>query len=247
MVSYAANLPDVVMCYEKQEYCNPSFEASELSDAMLDCYCPNNRKGFYTKKVTRSVEYSRYCGDDSVEDAEIQLASANRMFHMCENWCLFSATAPMSKSWYWNPWNTCFREQWAGAGEIHSTYCFKVIRDPYTVEMQYINYRAQMMCNVDELAAPPTESPITNPPAGAAWYVGAEYQSCTDVCAAESKECAENWTNAMRGADDGSYVSNFAEAGFTCDEVVEGAYGWALPGVKINNGTCLSRNDDMVS
>merc|ERR1719193_1011635 len=67
--------PDVdgtALCFEKQNYCNPYFEADDLNDTMLDCYCPNNRKGFYTKKVKRTVAKTRFCGNDTEVDTRVK-------------------------------------------------------------------------------------------------------------------------------------------------------------------------------
>merc|ERR1719499_2093743 len=136
-------------CYHKDEYCNPSFEAHELSDAMLNCYCPNNRKGFYTKKVHRTVAATRFCGaDDGSINARIREAQANRMFHLCENWCLFNTQHPRQESWYHDPWQQCWREQYAGVG-THRSYCFRVIRDPMTIEQVFIDARSANMCGVN--------------------------------------------------------------------------------------------------
>jgi len=134
------------LCFQKEDYCNPYFEAEDLTDDMLDCYCPNNRKGFYTKKVKRSVENSRFCGNDTEVDIRIQKAQANRMFHLCENWCLFLTEDPAAESWYYDPWKACFREQYA-SGDDHRAYCNRVIRDPNTIEIQFIYNRVRLSCN----------------------------------------------------------------------------------------------------
>jgi len=130
-------------CYEKQDYCNPSFEAKDLNDAMLQCYCPNNRKGFYTKKVKRTVRNTRFCGNDTEVESRIQRAQANRMFHLCENWCLFDAVNPKGESWYYDPWKRCFREQYT-YGKGHNGFCHRVISSPNAIEMQFINRRLEL-------------------------------------------------------------------------------------------------------
>jgi len=133
------------LCFEKGDFCNPYFEADDLNEDMLDCYCPNNRKGFYTKKVKRTVNNTRFCGDDNDVERRLQKAQANRMFHLCENWCLFETENPEGESWYYDPWQTCWREQYTGY-DMHMSYCSRVIRDPNTIEMQYINYRKNNFC-----------------------------------------------------------------------------------------------------
>jgi len=133
------------LCFEKKDDCFPHFEANDLNEVMLNCYCPNNRKGFYTKRVKRTVNNSRFCGSDSEVDIRIQKAQANRMFHLCENWCLFNTDDPAAESWYWDPWQSCWREQYVGVG-IHMSYCNRVIRSPDTIEFQFINHRSSLFC-----------------------------------------------------------------------------------------------------
>jgi len=128
------------LCFQKEDYRNPSFEAEDLSEEMLNCYCPNNRKGFYTKKVKRTVENTRFCGTDTEVDTRIQKAQANRMFHLCENWCLFNVEDPEAESWYYNPWKACWRKQYSGS------YCNRVIRTPDTIEMQFVRNRLNLTC-----------------------------------------------------------------------------------------------------
>jgi len=130
------------LCWEKASYCNPYFESEDLNDVMLNCYCPNNRKGYYTKKVQRTVENTRFCGNDSSVDDRIRKAQANRMFHLCENWCLFETLNPAQESWYWDPWKKCWRETYSGVGP-HSSYCDRVIRNPDTIEMRFIYSRSE--------------------------------------------------------------------------------------------------------
>merc|ERR1719233_2714384 len=135
------------MCFVKQGACNPHFEAGDLNEVMLNCYCPNNRKGFYTKKVKRTVENSRFCGNDTEVDIRIQKAQANRMFHLCENWCLFLTEDPEAESWYYDPWKACYREQFATGSGAHRSYCNRVIIDPETIEIQFIHNRVRLSCN----------------------------------------------------------------------------------------------------
>jgi len=129
------------LCYEKKDDCYPYFEADDLDATMLNCYCPNNRKGFYTKKVKRTVENTRFCGDDTDIEMSIKKAQANRMFHLCENWCLFDTENPTQEYWFWDPWKTCWREQ-----EDTSTYCTQAIEDPLTIEMQFLINRREHFC-----------------------------------------------------------------------------------------------------
>jgi len=132
------------MCFAKADYCHTQFEADDLNDVMLNCYCPNNRKGFYTKRVKRTVENTRFCGNDNDVNLRIQKAQANRMFHLCENWCLFETEDPEAESWYWDPWKTCWREQYGEDG--HNGYCSRVIKNPDTIEMQFINHTRNLFC-----------------------------------------------------------------------------------------------------
>jgi len=133
------------MCFVKED-CFPYFEAEELNDVMLNkCYCPNNRKGFYTKRVKRTVDNTRFCGEDEDVNLRIRKAQANRMFHLCENWCLFETENPESESWYWDPWKTCWREQYANVSG-HMSYCSRVIINPDTIEMQFVKNRSDKFC-----------------------------------------------------------------------------------------------------
>jgi len=130
------------LCFEKKDACYPYFQADDLREVMLNCYCPNNRKGFYTKKVKRTVENTRFCGDDPDTDEMIRKAQANRMFHLCENWCLFHTEHPTEEYWFWDPWKTCFREQGV------NSYCNQTIESPITIEMQFITNRRDHFCQL---------------------------------------------------------------------------------------------------
>jgi len=130
-------------CMEKKDACYPYFEAEQLDPTMLNCYCPNNRKGFYTKKVKRTVENTRFCGNDTDIEMRIKKAQANRMFHLCENWCLFDTENPTMDYWLWDPWKTCWREQ-----DELSTYCNHVIESPITIEMQFMINRRDHFCEL---------------------------------------------------------------------------------------------------
>jgi len=144
-VSAYTNLDSTVtngnaVCFEKKDQCNPYFEADDLNEVMLNCYCPNNRKGFYTKQVQRTVSSTRFCGSDTDVDERIKKAQANRMFHLCENWCLFQTEIPEEEYWLWDPWRTCWREQSA------NSYCAHVIEDPDTIEMYFVTTRSEHFC-----------------------------------------------------------------------------------------------------
>jgi hypothetical protein len=133
------------LCFAKggDDYCNPYFEAKDLNNVMLDCYCPNDRKGSYTKRVKRTVDTTRYCYNDPSVDERIKKAQANRMFHLCENWCLFETSDPEQESWFWDPWKQCYRETYSVGND---GYCERVIRKPNSIEFKFIQFRTQNFC-----------------------------------------------------------------------------------------------------
>jgi len=228
------------LCWAKKDYCNPYFEAEDLSDVMLNCYCPDNRKGFYTKKVKRTVNNTRFCDDDATVDERIKKAQANRMFHLCENWCLFETINPQSENWYWDPWKVCWRETYSGAG-MHRSYCDRVIRNPDSIELNFINYRSEnfLSCGASEY---PTSAPISD---AASWHLAAYAESCDDACSNLGKVCAEEITAQAFGSES-EMINAFAEAGHTCDSdtvQMENAKfeGYALPGLKRSNSACVNR------
>jgi len=235
------------LCFEKADYCNPYFEADDLSDVMLNCYCPNNRKGFYTKNVVRTVAATRFCGSDPDGSItkRIREAQANRMFHLCENWCLFNTQAPRTESWYHDPWQQCWREQYAGIG-THRSYCYRVIRDPYTIEQLFIDTRASNMCqqagaNFGGNLNTPSPTNVQQPPQ---WtYVLADQEdSCDDACTKGGYQYASRNTDFF--TDESAFLgfgNPFTTLGLTCDAYVVGEVGWALPGVG-PDGQCLLRN-----
>merc|ERR1719510_1368371 len=209
------------LCWQKEDYCNPFFEAEDLEQTMIDCYCPNNRKGFYTKKVKRTVANTRFCGSDADTDKRIQQAQANRMFHLCENWCLFNTFKPEQESWYWNPWLRCWREQYAGTG-MHRSYCNRVIRNPDTIEQYFINERTKLFC--DTTGTNNGNEPFTQIPTGApsefvtTWYLAQEEESCEDACKSRSKMCDEVITSSLgETASNDEIDTAFSEAGITCE------------------------------
>merc|ERR1711920_589972 len=218
-----------VLCWAKGNYCNPYFEADDLNDVMLKCYCPNNRKGFYTKKVKRTVNNTRYCGNDSLVEERLKKAQANRMFHLCENWCLFDTLNPERENWYWDPWKTCWRETYSGVG-MHNSYCDRVIRNPNSIEMKFLSHRSEIFCGA---TAPPTHAPV---PEGYNWTLAGDHESCDDACSAIGAQCAEEATATVFETE-AELLSAFEEAGHVCDpdriRMNDTNWeGWALPGVR---------------
>lgn len=227
------------LCWAKNQYCNPYFEAEDLNDDMLNCYCPNNRKGLYTKKVKRIVNNTRYCYDDSSVEQRIKKAQANRMFHLCENWCLFETLNPQRANWYWDPWKTCWRETYSGTG-VHRGYCDRVIRNPDSIELKFVTARSDNFLSCDA-SAHPTSAPISDT---STWVLAALGDSCDDACNGEGKVCAEEHTAQIFGSE-AELINAFAEAGHTCEssqirmESVK-FEGWALPGLR-NSNLCANR------
>jgi len=220
----------VALCFHKIDTCNPYFNTSRLSDTMLSCYCPNNRKGSYTKKVKRTVSNTRYCGSDSEMDERIKLAHANRMFHLCENWCLFNTLNPEQESWYWDPWNTCWYETYSGPG-AHRGYCDRVIRNPDSIELQFVNRRAQNFIDCGKTTTQPTLSPVED--VNVTYHLSAQAESCDDACAAQGKTCAADQT-AQVFSSEAELTKVFSDAGFTCQFIEMNRtdwQGWALPGL----------------
>jgi len=219
------------LCFEKlPETCNPYFK--ELNATILDCYCPNDRKGFYTKKVKRTVENTRYCGNDESMDERIKLAQANRMFHLCENWCLFNILNPEQESWYWDPWNTCWYETYSGIG-AHRAYCDRVIRNPNSIELQFVNRRAENFISCSNTKIPPTESPVED--VNVTYYLSDPAGSCDEACSGNGMTCAADQTARVFSSET-DLMAAFKEAGFTCqsDNIIMNRTnweGWALPGL----------------
>jgi len=220
------------LCFEKlPETCHPYFEASELNETMLECYCPNNRKGSYTKKVKRTVENTRYCGDDSSVDERIKLAQANRMFHLCENWCLFNTLNPEQESWYWDPWKTCWYETYSGRG-AHRGYCDRVIRNPDSIELQFVNRRADNFLSCDKTMTP-TEAPVED--ANVTYFLSEEVGSCDEACSSNGMTCAADQTARVFSSEQ-DLKAVFEAAGFPCtsENIIMNRTnweGWALPGL----------------
>ena len=240
------------LCWEKANYCNPYFESEDLNDVMLNCYCPNNRKGFYTKKVQRTVDNTRFCDEDSSVEERIRKAQANRMFHLCENWCLFETLNPEQESWYWDPWKTCWRETYSGVGN-HRAYCDRVIRNPDSIELKFVNYRSEnfLSCNGTRT---PTVAPVED--VNTTWILSEKGESCDEACVRHGNECAADQTAHIFGSES-ELINAFSEAGFSCesDYVImneTGFEGWALPGLRgslacANRQPTLSHLEDLDS
>jgi len=219
------------LCFEKRDYCNPHFTSEDLNETMLACYCPNNRKGSYTKKVKRTVNNTRFCGDDVSMDERIRYAQANRMFHLCENWCLFNALNPELESWYWDPWKSCWRETYSADG-VHRGYCDRVIRNPDSIELKFVNERSSNFLSCDA-TRPPTVAPVDD--VNTTYFLGEELESCDDTCARNNLTCAADQT--ARRLTEADLIDAFAEAGHNCDvdrvTMNNTRYeGWALPGLR---------------
>jgi len=223
------------LCWKKHDYCNPNFEAEDLTDEMLNCYCPNNRKGFYTKKVKRTVNNTRFCDNDSSVDERIMKAQANRMFHLCENWCLFETSNPEQENWYWDPWKQCFRETYSARG-THRGYCDRVIRNPDSIELKFVNYRMEHFCTATK---PPTSSPVGDN--YTTWILADTLENCDDACSRSGGECAaEQTTRRFSSAE--KLRDAFSEGGVECNDVIMNNTfysGWALPGMR--NSNCFNR------
>jgi len=232
------------ICFAKQKACHKYFGQNELNDVMLKCYCPDNRKGFYTKKVFRTEAATEFCGqdDDNTITLRIREAQANRMFHLCENWCLFNTQKPREESWYHDPWEQCWREQYAGVG-THRSYCNRVIRDPMTIEQYYIDERSANLCDNSAMDSAKNTDPPTPAPNAAAvtWFLASAEDSCDDECANYGMSCDGNAIHLI--TDVTSATAVFSELGLSCDPVdfEEGTEDWAFPGVG-PDGTCIYRN-----
>jgi len=226
------------LCWAKDNYCNPYFEADDLNDDMLNCYCPNNRKGFYTKKVQRTVNNTRYCGSDEKADERIRKAQANRMFHLCENWCLFETENPQGESFYWDPWKKCWRETYSGTG-AHRSYCDRVIRNPHSIEMKFLNYRSDNFYSCD-VSRSPSSAPIVDP---YVWVLSEMEGSCDDACLSQNYTCAEEATAQTMTLSE--LIAAFSDAGVTCQyqytTLTNARYdGFALPGYQ-SSKYCVGR------
>jgi len=242
------------ICVEKQDYCNPFMQESDLDEFNVQCYCPNNRKGFYTKKVKRAVENYVACDGDAERTSRIRLAAANRMFHLCENWCLFNVYTPELESWYWNPWQKCFRIQYAGTG-MHRSYCNRVITNPTdpgdekVIEQYFINWRRDNFCQTGEhpqghdQTYPPTGQP-TDFAGATEWYLAEEEESCDTACANQGYICSDAETAKLgESASDNDVQAAFEEAGHLCTKYGVAPKHYAAPSLKTGSEECLRRHD----
>jgi len=228
-------------CFEKQFSCNPHFTSEDLNETMLACYCPNNRKGSYTKKVKRTVNNTRFCGDDYTMDERIKYAQANRMFHLCENWCLFNTLNPELESWYWDPWKSCWRETYSANG-VHRGYCDRVIRNPDSIELKFVNERSNNIITCGYATSAPTLAPVHL--FNTSNVLGYEFESCDDACSRNNLTCAADQT-ARRFANETELIKAFSMAGHSCDVARvtmndTRLQGWALPGLR-GGSICTNR------
>jgi len=228
-------------CFEKQFSCNPHFTSEDLNETMLACYCPNNRKGSYTKKVKRTVNNTRFCGDDYTMDERIKYAQANRMFHLCENWCLFNTLNPELESWYWDPWKSCWRETYSANG-VHRGYCDRVIRNPDSIELKFVNERSNNIITCGYATSAPTLAPVHL--FNTSNVLGYELESCDDACSRNNLTCAADQT-ARRFANETELIKAFSMAGHSCDVARvtmndTRLQGWALPGLR-GGSICTNR------
>merc|ERR1719357_804980 len=235
-----ADMDGNTACFAKQDYCNPHFTSEELSETMLTCYCPNNRKGSYTKKVKRTINNTRSCGGDDRMDERIRYAQANRMFHLCENWGLFNTLNPALESWYWDPWKSCWRESYAARGE-HRGYCDRVIRNPNSIELKFVTERSKNLLSCDASMIP-TQAPVSLD--DTSYFLGLEYESCDEACSRNNATCAANQT-AVVFSDELELLNAFQDAGHECDNSTmqmnnEKFRGWALPALK-GGRVCINR------
>merc|ERR1719495_484596 len=110
----------------------------------------------------------------------------------------------MIESWYWDPWEKCWREQYAGVG-AHRSYCNRVIRNPMTIEQQFINRRSKSFCKrFDDgsekiITQEPTEKPSVF---AATWYLAEEEDSCDDACGHQGLRCDELTTSSLVHGED---------------------------------------------
>jgi len=250
------SLAPAAICYHKDHECNPYFGEDDLDAVMLECYCPNNRKGFYTKNVVRTVKATEFCGSDTDGSItkRIREAQANRMFHLCENWCLFNTQHPREESWYHDPWMECWREQYAGVG-THRSYCYRVIRDPFTIEQYFIDQRSQNMCKASDASKGfgnnvNTPAPVVSGVVTDDWFLAAEEDSCDDRCASEGLLCNNDDIMTVLNGNEGRIAGYMAAAGYTCTSYAEsdtvspnGSHGWATP-AKGPGGECIMRHPD---
>merc|ERR1719436_1985826 len=128
----------------------------------------------------------------------------------------------MAEAWYYDPWNQCFRDQDAAGAMGHDRYCYDVIRDPYTIEMQYIEFRAQKFC-APELGPVQTGKGCSNaadimltPPGEVSGITDAE--GCRTMCdgygaACNAAQFTTGWIAWGDSQTSGGYTTVYQSAG----------------------------------
>merc|ERR550517_293120 len=260
----------------------------------MECYCTDERKGHFLRKVERSLETANFCAqcakknawrcqrdpdcgwdeenqmcvDESGREAEmtrkIRRALANRMFHLCENWCLWDVEDPTDLYWYWSPWEKCWREQWDGL------YCHRehVVKNSW--EMQYMIHRSNNFCNFDEdlqdlvpgrfVPGAPENSAFED--IEISWEIASKDQSCDATCAGAGLQCNadqitsiknfEGVTDEAKLAWNSLVIGTFMKAGTRCDEVITGNPSFALPAYRGSSTdkqptVCITRSKEATS
>jgi len=235
-----------VQCFAKTDQCNPSFESSDLDEELLTCYCHNQSHGFLTKNVERTVEATRYCGSmDTEEEIElwfeeteaIRRAQANRMFHLCDAWCLFDVDNPREKYWFYNPRSMCWDKQGTKG------YCYRQHVAVNSIEFQYVVNRANKMCGRSKDI--PTFAPTTR---GVTWVLerGLRREFCSTVCELENMTCSGEDFHLLFNSqiEDHSdrIVEIYRSAGVECTELAEGGFRSVNPSYHSGTGVCILRN-----
>jgi len=160
----------VALCWAKSDYCNPYFEPADLSDQMINCYCPYENVGLYSLQAHRTVANTQYCGSDEEMNERIQRAQANRMFHLCEDWCLYDTENPEKESWFWNPWRKCWHDSTSSVAGAFNFYCQTVYTQLNSIEMLFLKSRR------DNFLTCGAESRPTS------WVLSDFGASCDDAC-----------------------------------------------------------------
>jgi len=191
--------------------------------------------------VQRTVDNTRFCGDDESVDERIKTAQANRMFHLCENWCLFETLNPEQESWYYDPWKKCYRETYSGVG-VHTSYCDRVIRNPNSIELQFVNERSKNLKDCQRVTSTPTEAPVED--TATTYSLSGMGESCDEACDHVNKTCAADQT-ARVFVLESDLINAFSEAGFTCvsNNIIMNSTrleGYALPGL-LDSRICANR------
>lgn len=190
-----------VECWIKEEDCNPSFGADDLNSVMLnECYCPidlADSEGYFWYQMMRIPENSRYCNEDEPSNGcgascvnkkndLIRRAQANRMFHLCQNWCLFDVDDPYNTFWIWDMERFCWTDTRTKVNRHgkshHVNYCknrhIRVNNGKGSIEFNYMVERTRNMC--------------TPPPAidYVSYYLSRnDRESCGVTCARNGKTC----------------------------------------------------------